>query len=122
MDISTDVYHLQELDRYASEKPYTMRYVPETGLAVSNVEREKHTVAIKDMRGLEANFTLDQNGFTVSELATEKMAYEDFDSHEAIVTKYLPALETVLLKHFPGSTVDFVSYLVSGRSRPIFSK
>lgn len=89
-----------------------MRYVPEGETAVSNVAREKHIVDVKDMRSAKDEYTLDQNGFMVSQLPT-KMVHEDYDSHEKIMMLYLPELESILLEHFPGSTVDFVSYLVT---------
>lgn len=114
MSVATEIYHLQQLPRYGSEKPYTMRYVPDGGVAVTNVEREKHVVSVKDMRrDVDCDaFNLDRNGFTVSKMATE-MKYEDYDDHEKITNVYLPAIESKLLAYFPGSTVDFVSYLVS---------
>jgi hypothetical protein len=111
MSISTEIYHLQELSRYASEKPYTMRYVPEGGTAVSNVLREKHVLSVKDVRESKHEYTLDRNGFMVSRLPAS-LDYEIFESQEEIEKIYFPELETILLAHFPGSTVDFVSYLV----------
>lgn len=110
MGITTEIYHLQELARYEDEKPYTMRYVPDGQVAVSNVAREKHVVDVRDMR--QQDVQLDHNGFTFLSLP-QKMSYTDFDSHENITTTYLPELETVLRQQFPDSTVDFVSYLVS---------
>ena len=118
MSITTDIYHLQEIPKYATEKPYTMRYVPEGELAITNIEREKHAVAVQDIRNAKANFTLDRNGFMVSRLPVDAMAYEDYDSQEKIVKVYLPELEAILLEQFPGSTIDFVSYLVR-TSQPV---
>jgi len=111
MSITTEIYHLQELPRYVSEKPYTMRYVPEGGTAVSNVLREKHELTVKDIRGSKHEYTLDRNGFMISQLPTS-LDYATFDSKEAIEKEYFPELETILLDLYPGSTVDFVSYLV----------
>jgi hypothetical protein len=111
MSIVTEIYHLQELPLYVSEKPYTMRYVPEGGTAVSNVLREKHKLLVKDIRGSEHEYTLDRNGFTISQLRTS-LDYVTFDGQDAIEKNYFPELETILLDMFPGSTVDFVSYLV----------
>ena len=118
MSIATDIYHLQELPRYASEKPYTMRYVPEGAVAVSNVEREKHLVSVKDIRSdiAEREYSLDKNGFTICHLDTQ-MQYEDYDDHDKITNVYLPELESKLQSYFPGSSVDFVSYLVSVRQK-----
>jgi hypothetical protein len=112
MSIYTEVYHLQELSRYASEKPYTMRYVPEGGTAVSNVLREKHVLSVKDVRDSKHEYSLDHNGFMISQLPSS-LDYEVFDSQEAIEKTYFPELETILLGQFPGSTIDFVSYLVA---------
>lgn len=111
MSIITEIYHLQELPRYVSEKPYTMRYVPEGGTAVSNVLREKHKLLVKDIRNSKYEYTLDRNGFMISQLPTS-LDYATFDSQEAIEQDYFPELENILLRLFPGSTVDFVSYLV----------
>lgn len=111
MNINTEIYHLQELPRYESEKPYTMRYVPEGGTAVSNVRREKHMLRVKNIRDTKHEYTLDRNGFMISRLPT-RLDYAIFDSQEAIEKEYFPELETILLDLFPGSTVDFVSYLV----------
>ena len=110
MSITTEIYHLQELPRYGEEKPYTMRYVPDKQVAVSNVAREKHAVPVRNMR--DERCRLDEHGFTVSSLS-QTMDYADFDSPEKITDVYMPALETILRQHFPGCTVDFVSYLVS---------
>ncbi|SMQ50573.1 unnamed protein product [Zymoseptoria tritici ST99CH_1A5] len=115
MSITTEIYHLQEIPRYATEKPYTMRYVPEGGLAITNVAREKHTVAVQDIRDAKTNATLDRNGFMVSHLPVNAMSYDDYDSQEKIVNVYLPELEQILLQQFPGCTIDFVSYLIRKR-------
>jgi hypothetical protein len=112
MSISTEIYHLQELSRYASEKPYTMRYVPEGGIAVSNVLREKHVVSVRDVRESKHRYSLDRNGFLISQLPAS-LDCGIFESQEAIEKTYFPELETILLAQFPGSTVDFVSYLVA---------
>lgn len=111
MSINTEIYHLQELPRYGSEKPYTMRYVPEGGSAVSNVLREKHMHIVKNIRDTKHDYTLERNGFVISRLPTS-LDYATFDSQEAIEKEYFPELETILLDLFPGSTIDFVSYLV----------
>jgi hypothetical protein len=111
MSVSTEIYYLQELPRYVTEKPYTMRYIPEGGTAVSNVLREKHMLSVKDIRDSKHEYTLDRNGFMVSQLPTG-LDYAVFDSQEAIEKNYFPELKTILLGLFPGSTVDFVSYLV----------
>jgi hypothetical protein len=111
MAILTDMYHLQKSARYAEEKPYTMRYVPESEIPASNVVRERHQVSVSDMREIRETLSLDRNGFQIERLATP-LPYEDFDSHEHIVGSYLSQLEDTLTRLFPESTVDFVSYLV----------
>lgn len=111
MGIDCEIYHLQELPRYGLEKPYTMRYVPEAGFAVSNVSREKNTVHMKDIRATKDEYSLERNGFIVAQLPTI-LDYAVFESQEAIESTYFPELEDVLSRQFPGCTVDFVSYLV----------
>lgn len=111
MSIVTGIHHLQPLPKYAVEKPYTMRYVPEGPIAVSNVARIKHDVKVLDMRATNKEYSLDRNGFTWSRIDT-KMAYEDYESHEKITAVHFSELENCLKKLFPGCMVDFVSYLV----------
>lgn len=91
-----------------------MRYVPDDNIAVTNVQREKHLVSVTDMREgiVDGSLEFDRNGFTMSSLET-CMKYEDYNDHEKITNVYLPALELILNKFFPASTIDFVSYLVS---------
>lgn len=120
MAISTEIYHLQELPRYASEKPYTMRYTPEGQIPVSNVLREKHVLEVSNMREDPDRYQVESNGFTVCTLGT-KLEYEIFDSHEKITTVYFRELENILLKQFPGSTAEFVSYLVKRASHFLLS-
>lgn len=115
MDISTEIYHLQDSGRYASEKPYTMRYRPEAPLASTNVVRERKAVNVTDIRGHEDEYRLDKHGFIVSKLAT-KMAHEDYDSHDKITNVYLKELEAELSNHVPGSEIDFVTYLVGAQA------
>jgi hypothetical protein len=111
MSISTGIYHLQELPDYGSEKPYTMRYVPEGTVPVTNVQREQHMVTVDDMRHAKCEYTLDRNGFMVADLHTETV-YEDFDNKERIEQVYFAELRAILSKQFPESNIDFVSYLV----------
>lgn len=88
-----------------------MRYVPEDNTAVSNVSREKHVIYVKDVRDTKHEYTLDRNGFMISQLPAG-LDSGTFDSQETIEKTYFPELETILLGQFPGSTIDFVSYLV----------
>lgn len=116
MDISTEIYFLQALAKYVDEKPYTMRYVPESPLTASNVIREKQTVKVKDVRGIEDQYSLDRNGFMVAKLAT-KMSYSDFGDSSLITARYLNEVREMLRSIFPSAEIDFASYLVSLKSQ-----
>ena len=111
MDVLTQIYHLRQDELYSSEKPYTMRYAPNGRMMPTNVVREKRTVKVRDLRGREDHFDLDRDGFVVKTLKS-KMTYEDYDDSENITKTYLQELEGVLDELFPGSYVDFISYLV----------
>lgn len=120
MDVSTEIYHLEQLSLYQNVKPYTMRYVPDASLPSTNVRREKRKVQVKDMRGQESHFSLDKQGFMIRELRTS-MQHEDYDNDQAIRDTYLEELRNVLIDLFPGCDVDFISYLVSRSSRLVGS-
>jgi hypothetical protein len=111
MDVLTEIYHLSDSELYASEKPYTMRYAPKGQMAPTNVVREKQEVTVRDLRGKEDEYNLHKDGFMVKKLQS-KMAYEDYDDPTKITETYLQELEGVLNELFPGSYIDFVSYLV----------
>ena len=111
MSILAEIYHLQPLPRYGYEKPYTLRYVPDGDVPISNVAREKHIVEVKDLRNNVRGYSLDKHGFAILNLAFG-MSHEDYNNHEKIMNVYLPTLEQELLKYLPGSTIDFVSYFV----------
>lgn len=115
MDVVTEIYHLRQDELYSSEKPYTMRYVPKGQMKPTNVVREKHEVIVRDLRGKEDEFSLNRSGFMVKRLGS-KMTYEDYDDPAKIRDVYLQELEGVLNGLFPGSYIDFMSYLVCTRS------
>lgn len=88
-----------------------MRYVPKPPLPASNVVREKQLVQVQDIRGSEAQYSLDKNGFMVTRLES-KMVYEDFDDQTTISKVYLEEAHDLLSTLFPNSEIDLVSYLV----------
>ena len=75
--------------RYASEKPYTLRFTPSISFPRTNIETDHRAgLVIEDIRGKEKDFTLDRNGFMMMPFASA-LPYEDFQDKTKVVDVYL---------------------------------
>src|SRR5262245_39287911 len=76
-----------------AEKPASYRIEPPPGMPRWNGIDDPHDVAIEDVRGREAEFTLDRNGFALVKAPT---AVSDFYSPGEIKRVYYPEVEQLL--------------------------
>lgn len=93
------VFYIKPGLLYESEKPYFFN-VPtdpewEPQVKQSNVEYTRKTVAVADIRGHEACFTLDAHGFQLGKLASS-LSYADFAVTDTVVTRYYEEVEAFL--------------------------
>lgn len=75
------------------DKPHTYNYEPPPGVPKQNFDEEARHVAIHDLRGREAEFTLDRHGFAA---ARHRSRERDFDSDDAIRDIYYPESKALL--------------------------
>jgi len=91
--------------RYEREKPYWallregQSFGP--GIPTNNMEFESHDVVIRDMRGREADFQLDDCGFQVVQHEPSTLKLEDVESCE----NYQKETEEFLRRHFGAEEV-----------------
>ncbi|KAL8960906.1 MAG: hypothetical protein Q9193_002459 [Seirophora villosa] len=83
-------------------------------------------VTIKDIRGRESSFTLDDNAFTTVEAATGSSSVHDdtdFTSEASIKANYYPAVERLLRDHLPAAQrihlFDHTVRLIGGDRPPV---
>ncbi|KAF1825553.1 uncharacterized protein K489DRAFT_378094 [Dissoconium aciculare CBS 342.82] len=82
--------------------PYNYIEKAPEGLPQNNYGEFVRDVTIHDIRGREADFNTDRNGFgTVTGLAPSKE--REFTDDESIRSNYYPEVEELLLKNLPGS-------------------
>ena len=74
-------------------------------------------VPIKDIRGHESEYTLDEHAFMVVPNLPES-AEKEFTDDESIKKNYYPEVEKVLLDHVPGSNKIFIFDHTVRRSNP----
>ncbi|KAH9907871.1 hypothetical protein F4778DRAFT_719470 [Xylariomycetidae sp. FL2044] len=90
---------------------------PPEGEPQRNIESEPQDVRITDIRGREAEFTLDRDAFQVVG-GVPPSREVDFVDDESIRANYYPEVEKFLLDHIPGSTRIFLFDHTVRRSRP----
>src|SRR3984893_12518493 len=98
-----------------AEKPAYYRIEPPPGVPRSNGISDPHEVTIEDARGLEAEFTLDRNGFAVIKAPT---AVADFYSPDEIARVYYPEVERLLRDTLGASRVHVFDHNVRNATRP----
>ena len=88
-DVPTTLNYFKALDN----DPPRRYVVPQEGKPASNVGQNPQPAVVHDVRGREAEFTLDKNGFQyVRWPSVEK----DFTDDDVIKTKYYPEVEQIL--------------------------
>lgn len=88
-------------------KPFNYVETPPEGEPQRNFSDETHSVQINDVRGREANFSLDHDAFLVVQDVAPS-AEADFVDDDSIRANYYPEVERLLLDHIPGSHKIFI--------------
>lgn len=83
-------------------KPFNYVETPPAGQPQRNFGETLQPVTIQDLRGHEADFTLDSNAFLA--LSNIPSAEHAFTSDARIRDTYYPEVEQLLLTHLPGAT------------------
>ena len=104
-EVKASIYFMQRKVLFTEEKPYEFCYTADVSIPQSNITREKHdNIPIHDIRGQEATFNLERNGFAILKL-DQQIPYDDYFDPEK-VTRYLGALETLLKTHLGARHVE----------------
>lgn len=89
---------------------------PPAGSPQRNYNEDTHPVTINDLRGREADFNINTNGFGI--ISGVASAEKDFTDDAQIQSTYYPEVEDLLLKNVPGAKRVFIFDHTVRRSDP----
>src|ERR1700692_3801260 len=76
-----------------TERPRNYTFDPPPGVPRSNIVSESHVVPVYDLRGIEAEISLDREGF---ELIGNRSAVRDFHDENEVRGVYYPEAERLI--------------------------
>ncbi|CZT11149.1 uncharacterized protein RCO7_05576 [Rhynchosporium graminicola] len=112
--LAATVYYCTRHRLYTTVKPYLIDYEDLSDFPRTNIIPEPHTVSISDIRGLEAAFNFENNGFAVVQMESA-MQYQDFDDLEKIRNVYCAEIASCLLQYFEAQEVHIFDFAVRRR-------
>lgn len=88
-NIESNMYYLESIPLYETEKPYMMRYQPQEDIPQSNFQKcETPMIAINMQRADVGPFKFDECGFELIELHS-KMSFDNFYDNSKIQSVYI---------------------------------
>lgn len=87
-------------------------FAPDEGFPRTNIKLNKLSdLEVEDVRGREADLSLDRNGFALIRLDTS-MSYEDYDSKDKIKSLYAGEVAEALRLHMKAARVQIFENVV----------
>lgn len=112
----TNLYFLARDPKYATVKPYTVRFDPKGKYPYTNIDNVKHSVTLSNLRPtlnrLSGAFTVEKNGFQILTIS-ERMTYADFENDETFRAVHVPHILTTLQTELKAKHVHVLDYRVS---------
>jgi hypothetical protein len=106
--VDADLHYLGRM----SERPRNYTFDPPPGVPRSNIISETHHVPIYDLRGIEADISLDREGF---ELLGHVSAVRDFHDEDQVRAIYYPEAERLIAEATGASRVFIFDHTVRQR-------
>ncbi|KAH8704098.1 hypothetical protein BGW36DRAFT_423624 [Talaromyces proteolyticus] len=110
MSVHATLGFLPDEKLFREERPYCLKFEAPKGLRRTNIQAEHRRQIIEDIRGREKDFNLDKNGFALVPFHT-KMAYEDFENEDKIVTVYMTEVAAVIQQLVGAFRVQIFEYI-----------
>ena len=112
--VSSSINFLANEDLYDHEKPYLLKFEPPSEFPRSNYKISTKVQDIQDIRGVEHDFSIPKNGFSIMPLQT-KMSYEDFDDETRLREVYFKEVAEALQLLLGAFRVQIFEHLVSSQ-------
>jgi hypothetical protein len=106
--VEAELHYLSRM----TERPTNYTYDPPPGVPRSNTVHESHIVPIYDLRGIEANLSLDREGF---ELLGQVSAVRDFYDDDEVRSVYYPEAERFIAEATGAARVFIFDHTVRRR-------
>ena len=104
-DVFATIFFLQRNEVWQTTKSYNLAFESDT-VPPSNIKTETlNNVLVRDLRGIEHNFTFERNGFAVLEVESA-MTYKDFDDIDSIKEVYCREMGQCLLDYMQAVSVQ----------------
>lgn len=112
-DVQASIHFLRRDARLAKEKPYILRYLPDTPeLPVKNIEFDNvAAVTIHDLRPRLDSINFNSSGIAVTKIDVG-MTYEDFSDAAKIELVYLPQLKEHIRQFLGAKSVSIIPHIV----------
>lgn len=112
----TNLYFIARDPKYATVKPYTVRFDPKGKFPYTNIDNVKHSVELCNLRSSLNKFRIKENGFQIMTIP-ERMTYADFENDETFRAVHVPHILTALQAELKAKHVHVLDYRVSRTSR-----
>ncbi|UKZ96366.1 uncharacterized protein TrAFT101_011162 [Trichoderma asperellum] len=113
--IESSMYYLDRVPLYDTEKPYSMRYLPEEDIPQSNYVKVKHPISVRSIREPGAGpFRIEQCGFQIINIHS-KLTYDEFWDNERVQSVYIPEVKQALKLETGAKYVHVLDYAVRKR-------
>ncbi|OAA43583.1 hypothetical protein ISF_09668 [Cordyceps fumosorosea ARSEF 2679] len=114
-DETSQLNYIQDSDLFLTQKPYEVLSEVPPGLKKRNFELGLGSPEIiHDLRGQEAEFDLDRNGFQIVNHALETAIFNE----ETVANEYLPAVEVLLKSLEPGIDTYIFNWTLRSSNLP----
>jgi len=102
-DVHSSIWFLARKELYATVKPYTLAFTPDSAIPRENIVREKKNLIISDIRGRLSNVSFDRNGFTVLDMPEHSKAV-NWDDKSSVELECYPEVVIAVESAFPGAS------------------
>ncbi|PPJ52978.1 hypothetical protein CBER1_10952 [Cercospora berteroae] len=109
-DIQTETYYADWDDKFLTEKPYELKFLPPHGFPVSNMTWSRYDgIHVTDIRGHERHYNVRKHGFELSSMTTA-LTYEDFDNRQKVEQVYMKEVADCLRSKLDAARVLAFDY------------
>ncbi|PIA95728.1 hypothetical protein CB0940_10833 [Cercospora beticola] len=109
-DVQTETYYADRDEKFRSEKPYELKFVPSENFPLTNMNWSRYDdINVTDIRGYEDQYSPVEHGFQLSTMKTT-LEYGDFDDPVKIEQVYMKEVADCLRSKLDAARVLAFDY------------